>query len=354
MRRSTSRHLSALAAAALLVPLVAACGSDDKGATESKDSGTTATEKAAGPLVIYSGRNEELIAPLLEKLEKATGTEVEVRYGDSAELAAQLLEEGDKTKADLFFAQDAGALGALGKAGRLDALPQGSLDRVDKEYRAEDGTWIGVSGRARVIAYNSDKVAKAPDSVKDLTKPEWKGKVGYAPTNASFQAFVTGMRVLEGDDATRTWLKDFKANSPQVYEKNGAVLEAVNEGKAELGLINHYYWYEKAAEEGADKLKAALSFPKKGDPGALVNVAGVGVLKGNDQSAAAAKAVDFLLSEEAQTYFADETSEYPLAAGIKSKADLPELDTLGVPEIDLSKLESLEVTLEMLREAGMV
>ncbi|MFE2292489.1 iron ABC transporter substrate-binding protein [Streptomyces sp. NPDC059452] len=354
MRRTTSRRVSALAAVALLVPLAAACGSDDKEAAEPKASGTAAKEKSAGPLVIYSGRNEELIAPLLEKLEKATGTKVEVRYGDSAELAAQLLEEGDKTKADLFFAQDAGALGALGKAGRLDALPQASLDQVDKQYRAEDGSWIGVSGRARVIAYNSDKVAKAPDSVKDLTKPEWKGKVGYAPTNASFQAFVTGMRVLEGDDATRTWLKDFKANSPQVYEKNGAVLEAVNDGKAELGLINHYYWYEKAAEEGADKLKAALSFPKKGDPGALVNVAGVGVLKGNDQSAAATKAVDFLLSEEAQTYFADETSEYPLAAGVTSKADLPKLETLGVPEIDLSKLESLEVTLEMLREAGMV
>ncbi|PWS43309.1 iron ABC transporter substrate-binding protein [Streptomyces sp. ZEA17I] len=351
MRRTTSRRISALAAVALLVPLAAACGSDDKGA---KDSGTAAEEKATGPLVIYSGRNEELIAPLLEKLEKATGTKVEVRYGDSAELAAQLLEEGDKTKADIFFSQDAGALGALAKAGRLDALPQGTLDRVDTKYRAEDGNWVGVSGRARVIAYNSDKVAKAPESVKDLTKPEWKGKVGYAPTNASFQAFVTGMRVLEGDDATRTWLKDFKANEPQVYEKNGAVLTAVDDGKAELGLINHYYWYEKAAEEGADKLKSALSFPKKGDPGALVNVAGVGVLKGNDQKAAAQKAVDFLLAEEAQTYFADETHEYPLAAGVTSKADLPELDTLGVPEIDLGKLESLEVTLEMLREAGMV
>lgn len=352
MRRSTVRRISALAAVALLVPLAAACGSDD--ATESKGSGTAAKEKAAGPLVIYSGRSEELVAPLLEQLEKATGTKVEIRYGDSAELAAQLLEEGDKTKADLFFSQDAGALGALGKAGRLAPLSQASLDQVDKKYRAEDGSWVGVSGRARVIAYNSDKVASAPDSVKDLTKPEWKGKVGYAPTNASFQAFVTGMRVLEGEDATRTWLKDFKANSPQAFEKNGAVLTAVDEGKAELGLINHYYYYEKASEEGADKLKVALSFPKKGDPGALVNVAGVGLLKGNDQSAAAQKAVDFLLEKEAQTYFADETHEYPLAAGVTSKDDLPELDTLGVPEIDLSKLESLEATLEMLREAGMV
>ncbi|MCT6782150.1 iron ABC transporter substrate-binding protein [Streptomyces sp. CS7] len=287
-------------------------------------------------------------------MEKATGAKVEVRYGDSAELAAQLLEEGDKTKADLFFSQDAGALGALGKNGRLAELPQKSLDAVDKAFRAEDGTWIGVSGRARVIAYNGDKVKNAPSSVDDLTKPEWKGKVAYAPTNASFQAFVTGMRVMKGDDVTRTWLKDFKANEPKVFEKNGAVLDAVDAGKAELGLINHYYWYEKAAEVGEDKIKAKLSFPTKGDPGALVNVAGVGVLKGTDADATAQKAVEFLLSEQAQTYFADETHEYPLAAGVSSKDELPQLDSIGTPEVDLSKLESLDVTLEMLQEAGMV
>ncbi|WP_103533437.1 iron ABC transporter substrate-binding protein [Streptomyces sp. SM11] len=351
MRSPAPRRFTTLAVGALLAPLVAACGSgEEKGAA----AGTNAEEKN-GTLVIYSGRNEELIDPLLRKLEAATGTKVEVRYGDSAELAAQLLEEGDRSKAGLFLSQDAGALGALTKEGRLAALPRESLDKVDKAFRAEDGTWVGVSGRARVIAYAPDKVAKAPDSVHELTGPEWKGKVAYAPTNASFQAFVTGMRVLEGDDATRTWLKDFKANDPQVYEKNGAVLNAVNDGKAELGLINHYYWYEKVAEEGVAKVKAKLHFPTKGDPGALVNVAGVGVLKGSDQSTAAQKAVGFLLSAEAQTYFADETKEYPLAAGVTSKVEnLPPLSSIDAPAIDLSKLESLKVTLEMIQEAGMV
>lgn len=351
MRRPSLRTIGALAASALLLPLTAACGSDDKGA----GSGTGAGGKdGGGTLVVYSGRSEDLVAPLIEKLEKTTGTEVEVRYGDSAELAAQLLEEGDRTDADLFFSQDAGALGALGKEGRLAALPQKSLDSVDKAFRAENGDWVGVSGRVRVIAYHGDKVAEAPDSVHELTEPKWKGKVAYAPTNASFQAFVTGMRVLEGDDATRKWLKDFQANDPQVYEKNGAVLDAVDGGKAELGLINHYYWYEKAAEEGADKLKAKLHFPTKGDPGALVNVAGVGVIKGSDQSAAAQKAVDFFLAKEAQTYFAGETHEYPLAAGVTGEDGLPPLDSIDAPEIDLSRLESLQVTLEMLQEAGMV
>ncbi|MFE6773897.1 iron ABC transporter substrate-binding protein [Streptomyces fimicarius] len=349
---SSSRSgVGALAVTVLSLPFLAACGggADGKAADTSQD---PAAESSS--LVVYSGRSEDLIAPLLKDLEKATGAEVEVRYGDSAELAAQLLEEGNRTKADLFFSQDAGALGALGKNGRLAELPQKSLDAVDETFRAEDGTWVGVSGRARVIAYNSDKVKNAPTSVNDLTKPTWKGKVGYAPTNASFQAFVTGMRVMRGDDATRAWLKDFKANEPQVFEKNGAVLDAVDTGKAELGLINHYYWYEKAAEVGEDKLKARLSFPAKGDPGALVNVAGVGILKNTGADATARKAVEFLLSEQAQTYFADETHEYPLAAGVSSKDELPTLDSIGTPEVDLSKLESLDVTLEMLQEAGMV
>jgi iron(III) transport system substrate-binding protein len=350
MRRTIHHRLTALAAVVLLTPLMAACGSED----EDTGSGTQGKGKA-DTLVIYSGREEELIDPLLKQLEKATGTKIEVRYGDSAELASQLLEEGDKTKAGLFLSQDAGALGALTKEGRLEALPKNFLDKVGKAFRAEDGTWVGVSGRARVIAYNPEKTEKAPDSVRDLTKPEWKGKVGYAPTNASFQAFVTGMRVLDGDDATRKWLKDFKANDPKVYEKNGAILDAVDSGEATLGLINHYYWFEKAAEVGADKMTSELHFPTKGDPGALINVVGVGVLKGGDQSAAAEKSVEFLLSEEAQTYFADKTKEYPLAAGVTSKVEgLPPLDSIDAPEIDLSKLDSLEETLAMLQEAGMV
>ncbi|MGV9313258.1 iron ABC transporter substrate-binding protein [Streptomyces sp. NPDC003691] len=354
MRRPLARRATVLGiSAALLVPVLAACGSDDKSDKSNKKDGAKA--QAADELVIYSGRNEKLISPLIEKLEKATGTKVEVRYGDSAELSAQILEEGKKTKAGLFFSQDAGALGALSNAGLLATLPEKSLNKVDAAFRSGADDWVGVSGRSRVIAYNPDKAAKAPDSVKDLTKPEWKGKVGYAPTNASFQAFVTGMRVLEGDAATEKWLKDFKANGAKAYDKNGAILDAVDKGEVALGLINHYYWYEKAAEVGADKLKAKIHFLPGGDAGALVNVAGVGVLKDGGQSAAAEKAVDFLLSDEGQQYFAGETKEYPLVAGVASPvAGLPPLSSLKAPKIDLGKLDSLQKTLEMIRAAGMV
>ncbi|MFF4231846.1 iron ABC transporter substrate-binding protein [Streptomyces sp. NPDC001820] len=339
MRRPLVRRLTALVAAALLLPALAGCGND---------------EDDAG-LVIYSGRNEKLVKPLLDELEKAVGTTVAVRYGDSAELTAQILEEGDKTKAGLFFSQDAGALGALSTKGRLQKLPQASLDQVDAAFRGGAGDWVGTSGRVRVLAYNPGKVTKVPDSVHELTKPEWKGKIGYVPTNASFQAFVTGMRVLEGDEATRTWLKGLKANDPKVYENNLKVLDAVGEGEVSLGLVNHYYWYEQVAEKGEDKVGAKIHFLPGGDPGALVNTAGVGILKGSDQAPVAQKAVDFLLSKKAQTYFADDTKEYPLAAGVTSTVkDLPPLKSLDAPKIDLGKLDSLQETLKMLQDVGMV
>ncbi|AWI30322.1 iron ABC transporter substrate-binding protein [Streptomyces tirandamycinicus] len=338
MRRPLARALAALAATALFLPAVAGCSGEPAG------------------LVIYSGRNENLVAPLIEKLEEHLGTTVDVRYGGSAELSAQLLEEGDETEAGLFLSQDAGALGALSKEGRLTPLPPATLDKVAPNYRSSAGDWVGVSGRVRVIAYNSEKVTAPPGSVHDLVKPEWKGKIGYAPANASFQAFVTGMRVLEGDEATRTWLKGLKANSPKAYDSNLNVLDAVDSGEVSLGLLNHYYWYEKAAEKGADKLRAKVHYLPNGDPGGLVNVAGVGLLKGADkqQSAYAQKAADFLLSAESQRYFAEETKEYPLAAGVEQAEGVPPLDSLQPPQIDLGRLDSLKATLAMLQDVGMV
>jgi iron(III) transport system substrate-binding protein len=329
--------MSALAATALLIPVLAACSGEEAG------------------LVIYSGRNEGLVGPLLDRLEKSVGTKVDVRYGTSAELAAQLLEEGGKTKAGVFLSQDAGALGALAKAGLLEKLPQPTLDKVPAQFRAAGGDWIGLSGRVRVFGYNPTKVTKVPNTVAELVKPEWKDKVGYAPTNASFQAFVTGMRVLKGDDATRAWLQGMKANGVKAYDDNLALLDAVDKGEVSLGLLNHYYWYEKVAEKGADKVTAKLHFLPGGDPGSLINVAGVGMLKGTDQRVMAQKAIDFLLSNEGQAYFADKTKEYPLVTGVASSVPgLPPLDSLKAPKIDLGKLDSLQETLTMLREAGMV
>ncbi len=236
-------------------------------------------------LTIYSGRNEALVGPLLEQLKTAVGGNVEIRYAGSAELAAQLLEEGDGTKADVFFSQDAGALGALSAVGRLDQLPAPVLDTVPPAYRADDGTWVGTSARARVVAYDPRQVTEAdlPRGLDDLLDPKWQGKIGYAPTNASFQSFVTGLRVLRGEDGARDWLTKFKANNPVAFDNNVLQLDAVDNGQIALALINHYYWYEKVAEVGQDKVTARLHYVPN-DPLGLVNVAGAAVIKGTDKA----------------------------------------------------------------------
>ena len=345
--RPSRRLLAGLATAVVLV--TAACGSGDEEPTP----GTAASQDG---LVVYSGRNETLIAPLLEQFTEATGIAVTPRYGTSAELAAQLLEEGDRTPADVFLSQDAGALGALQEATRLEPLPEATLTKVPAKYRSAQGAWVGVSGRSRVLVYNPDLVQAAdlPASVFDLTKPAYKGKVGFAPTNASFQAFVTGMRVSAGEERTKAFLEGFQANDPQSFEGNVQILEAVDSGTIAYGLINHYYLYEKAAEAGGlDKVTARNYLFPGADPGSLVNVGGVGVLKGK-QSGNAQAFVDYLLSTEGQTYFAEQTKEYPLVAGVPVALEgLPPLAELGGPDVDLSQLSSLQQTLALLDEVGL-
>lgn len=305
-------------------------------------------------LVVYSGRTEELVGPILEQFEEASGIDVEVRYGDTAELANLILTEGENSPADVFFAQDAGALGAVAQEGMFAQLPDELLERVDQRFRSPDGEWVGLSGRARVVAYNTDNVSEAdlPDSIFGFTDPEWSGRIGWAPTNGSFQAFVTALRVLEGEERAREWLEGIQANDPFVYEGNNPALDAVIAGEIDVAFINHYYLMQRLEED--PEATAANYFLADGDPGALVNVAGAGILASSDHADAARQLVDFLLADEAQSYFATETKEYPLIEGVEPDANLPPLSEIGTPDIDLSNLSDLEGTLELLQEAGVL
>ncbi len=302
-------------------------------------------------LTIYSGRNEELVGDLLERFERETGLKVDVRYGDSAELAATIAEEGDNSPADVFFSQDAGALGAV--EGTLTTMPRSVLGAVPERFRDPGNRWAGVSGRARVIAYDTKKFDEdeVPDSVFDLTAKRWKGKVGLPPSNASFQAFVSAMRLDVGDERTREWLEAMKDNDPKVYDNNIQTVEAIGRGEIELGLVNHYYLYELKRED--PDLAAANHFPKAGDPGSLINAAGVGILSTTDHKENAERFAGFLVSREAQRYFADRTSEYPLIGGVARRGDLPPLDEVIGPQVELGKLgEKLRSTLDLLNEVG--
>jgi iron(III) transport system substrate-binding protein len=302
-------------------------------------------------LVIYSGREPELIGPIIERFEEASGVDVGVKYGSNSELIATIFEEGSNSPADIFYGSDPGALGALSE--RFVELPDEILERVDPPFRSREGKWVGVSGRARVVVYNTNAVSESdlPDSIFDFTDPKWEGRIGWAPTNGSFQAMVTAMRVMEGDERTREWLEGILANDPLVFESNTPIVEAVGNGEVDVGFVNHYYLHRILAERGE-------SFPARnyhlpgGDPGAVVLVAGGGILGTADDVEAAEAFFDFLLSEEAQNYFSDETFEYPLIDGVEPEAGLPPLEEIDVPDVDLSQLADLEATLALLRETG--
>jgi len=315
-----------------------------------------ATEAAAddAKLTVYSGRSENLIGPLVEQFRQASGIDVEVRYGNTAEMAATILEEGENSPADVFFAQDAGSLGALAQAGRLTTLPEALLDKVDARFRSTSGEWIGASGRARVLVYNTDTLQESdlPSDAFGLTDPKWKGQVGWAPVNASFQSFVTAMRKLHGDEATRQWLAAMIANDVQTYDDNPPIVDAVGKGEILVGLTNHYYLYRFLDEQG-DQFPARNYFFPDGGADALVNVAGAGIVNSSRHPAAAQRFIEFLVSPPAQQYFADQTVEYPLAGeGIKINPLLKPLGELNSPPIDLSDLSDLQGTLDMLQDAG--
>jgi iron(III) transport system substrate-binding protein len=331
---------------AVLALALAGCGGDDDGSGNGEASDT---------LTVYSGREEELVAPLFERFEEETGIDVEVRYADSAELAATIAEEGDNSPADVFFAQDPGSLGSVDD--QLAELPKEVLERVDERFRDTDGRWVGTSGRARVIVYNTDELSEAdvPESVFELTKPKWQGKVGVPPTNASFQAFVTAMRLDVGEERTRQWLEDLKANDPKFYERNTPVVEAVASGEIEVGLVNHYYLY-LVKEEQPDAPIENKYLPGD-DPGALVSVAGAAILEGAEHADAAERFVEFLLADEQQRFYTEEAeeAEIPLVDGIAPRDGVPTLDDLAGrgPDVDLSSFGGeLEKTLELLNETG--
>lgn len=305
---------------------------------------------AADTLVIYSGRDEALIEPIIQLFEEKSGVNVDVRYGDSAELAAQLSEEGAASKADIFFAQDAGALGAIESEGLFLELPTAVLDRVQPEYRSANNRWVGVTGRARVFVYNPELVTELPTSVLELAEPQWADRIAVAPTNASFQSFVTALRVINGDDVAASWLSGIASNA-QRFEKNSQILEAVEAGTVAAGLINHYYWFQREAEVGAGNMTSRLAAFAPGDAGNLINVSGVGALSDNPQANAF---VGFLLRDDIQRIFVTEVMEYPMVAGIDTPAGITPLGDVPTPAIDLSNLNDLKVTLELIRASGMI
>ena len=327
-------RLASFSALAVLAVSLAACGSSGDDST----------------LTLYSGRIEPILGPALKQYETASDFKVKARYGDSPSLAATLVEEGKNSPADLFFAQDAGSLDAVEKQGLLLKLPADILAKVEKRFQSATGAWVGITGRSRIIAYGPKvKASELPDSPLELTAEKWKGRVGWAPTNASMQGYITALRLVEGEDVAKQWLEDMVANDVQVYDSNIPIRDAIAKGEIDLGLINHYYVAEAQAEDPDYPVK--VHFPPD-DLGSLVNVAGVGVLASSEHKDEALKFVRQMLSTQTQRYFADSSKEYPLVAGVQPPKELVALSEIPSPKIDLAKLGDLQGTLKLMRETG--
>lgn len=338
-----------IAAGLCLTLSLSACGG---GSVQTENQVLSENERADNPkeLTLYSGRKEKLIGDLIGQYEQEFGVDVKVKYGDSSQLAALIATEGEQTPADVFWAQDAGALGLVANKELFADLPGEMMQKVGAVYRSPQNKWIGVSGRARVVVYNTEKLTEdqLPKDIFGFCAAEWKGKLGWAPTNGSFQSFVTALRVMEGEEKATEWLKCMVANEVKVYPKNTPIVAAVGAGEIEAGFVNHYYLYRFLAEKGDSFAAKNYYLPGKG-AGSLVNVAGVGVLKSGDQQAAE-HFVDYLLSKKAQGYFVNQTREYPLVQDLEFDVQLPKLMELPVAELDLTKLEDLEGTLNLLKE----
>jgi len=325
-------------ALALVVSLVvAACGAGEP-----------------GTITVYSGRSENLIAPLLEQFTEETGIAVEVRYEGSADLALLIDTEGSQSPADVFISQSPGAIGFLAGENRLRPIDADVLELVDSQFRNTEGLWVGMSGRVRVIVYNSEMIdpAEIPDSVFDLTDEQFRGQVGIAPSNGSFQDFVTGMRELHGDETTLTWLEGMAANDAQPYAKNSAIVQAVAAGEVPLGLVNHYYNFRAQAEDPG--ITSENHYLPNGDIGSLMIITAIGILDTSDEPDLAGRLVEFMLGETAQQFFSAETLEYPLAAGVAPSPALPPLSDVGLTTYDFDDLGGgLERTKELIDASGL-
>ena len=304
-------------------------------------------------ITIYSGRGEKLISPLLQQAQKDLGMNIQVRYGDTAELAIALVEEGKNTRADLFFAQDAGALGALERRKLTTTISPNLLNQVDPRFRSPRGHWMGISGRARVLNYNTNRVRQneLPNSIWDLTRPQWRGRVAWAPTNGSFQSFVTAMRTLEGEPRTLQWLRAMRANGAKVYRNNTTIVEAIGRGEADIGLTNNYYLAN--FKNTNPNFPVAAHYTNK-DAGSMINIAGVAIMNSTGQKAEVERFIGYLLRQSSQTYFATQTNEYPLVKGVAGPANQVPLSQIQGPNINLTNLQDLEGTLELLQEAGVL
>ncbi|PXW26440.1 iron ABC transporter substrate-binding protein [Paraburkholderia caballeronis] len=309
---------------------------------------------APAELTLYNGQHKQTGLALVDAFEKATGIKVEIRQGSSNQLANQIIAEGSRSPADVFYAEESTPLAALSEHGLLAPLDASTLNQIPKEYTNKAGDWVGVTARTRVVAFNPALIEEKdlPQSVLDFQKPEWQGKIAIVPTSGAFQEQIVAIEHTSGRDTAQAWLTGLKRNA-KIYNNNVAALNAVDRGEVAIALINNYYWYGLAKEDGENNIKAKLHYFGHGDPGALITVSGVGVLKSSPHQALAQKFVAFMVSEAGQKAAVAAVAEYPLRPHIRSPFALKPFDQIDPPKVTPADLGSAHDALVLEREAGL-
>ena len=309
------------------------------------------SEKETPSVVIYSGRGESMVGDLFSKMEKELNIDIEVQYGSTSEMVTRLLTEGEQSPADIIFAQDSGHLGALSNKNILEKLSFNLLENVAARFRDEAGTWVGTSGRLRVLVYDSKTLSpdELPKSLKELADPKWKGKLGWAPGNSSFQAHVSALRHIWGEEETKKWLQAMKDNTAKRYPKNSPQVKDANEGLLSIGWVNHYYLHRLDSEGRTAK---NYSFPTK-DAGNIMMLAGVGIRKGSTNKEQAEKIINYLISVEGQSYFTKNNYEYPTRPNVPTNADVPDLNLNHLMDVPQHHLADLGPTRTLLQELSL-
>ena len=350
--------------ALVLSTMLAGCGGGTDG-TGSGASGSGSQEGSAsdagdgriegkGTLTLYNAQHQGLMSSLLDGFTQQTGITVRVRSGEDAELANLLLQEGEASPADVFVTENSPAMGLVDSKGSFAKLDAATLAQVPTRYAAADGDWVGFAARSTVLVHDAKLTsAQLPASIMDLARPEWKGRIGFSPAGADFQAIVSAVVALKGAGAAEAWLKGLKANA-KVYQGNVAVMQAVNSGEIEAGILYHYYWYRDQAESGQNSRNTKLHFFGNKDPGAFLSVSGAGVLKSSEHPAEAQALVKYLTGTDGQTLLSkNDALEYSIASKVPANPALKPLSALDPPDVPVGDLNGPQVV-DLMQQAGLL
>lgn len=317
-----------------------------------------ATASAADTLVVYSGRAERLIKPVLDEFQSKSGIHIELLSSGTTELVNRLQAEGEHTPADVFLTNDAGSLEHARELKLLRPMNMREVERaIPSQFRAPDNSWIGLSGRFWIVVYNTTLVT--PDQIKsllDLAQPHWKGNIAIPNSGSEYlQAGVSVIKATFGDERTKQFLQGLKTNAgTQVYQKSSQIVEAVAKGQVAVGIVNHYYIYRHLAIQPTAPIAAFMPDQQEGGMGAIMNVSGIGVTRASKHVDNAKLLIEFLVAQAGQKLFADLDKEYPLHPDVKADPALVDRHAFRAALVPLARLAELrEPTLTLIEQVGL-